>query len=1069
MASHNDAVPIPPPPTPQPASVQGLARLQALLWKEEVVSKRERNALAKIEHEMGRVASQTIVIAQLRDIVTRALVLSEPVERRKISGSGGGSRPFGFQEEQQYRRLVAYVQCEPATLARAVAHVQSVLSADEMAELANAVVCHFFVRSDRASHPESSALLRFMDELHAAVARTAASVRELLSPDRVIRFFWAAYFRRVARPYLAQALRETIVAIAEMPLSHAATIPATPSGAAPAAGRGGASSAAAMDRSLSTPTARANGKGGVGGLTTPSGVGVGGGGGGGGSAALQRQRSTPAAAARVRDTPTAPYGYAPMTLDALLAFSQRIISRVVESADSIPKEMRWVARSAWDHARARFGGGSGPPPQDVPAAAAAYEQMCVLLFSSLLSEALVFPELSDSMEPLEVNPSTRAKLRQIEHVVGAIFAGDDIDELLASSLDASVGKIEEVEMFRSKLSKMFSMQTRTAFVDSLVTVDEPDLSNASLVSSGELEWPLVVCPNDLLALHRIMWQYVDQCGDDLQELAALLEPMQSRPPFEPERNRLFAILPRFKSHAVEAAEEVTKQRVSDASQRSRTKVKLRAAVKMMPRTALLQSACPEVAELLVQQRHELLNSTGGRLVANALYEVMASLAELPSADQAEDFLPFIEEMCAESELVIAQYAEHGLDQALGATGGELPAAAAAATTAAAMGEAYVFHLVQEAAALEHQKQRLVEQQVQLLVRAVITPAAREFQVAVRSWRAQPCPDCAGEPQPDFDQFLCAACCAHMQGAATQIQAFHARYDDELRGLDEAVTLRVADWSIPRAYETLFPMCAENEQFAQHMQSLQFITPDYETFYRYLMEDHGGGELPSVVVHEESLLLVMEELLRINVHRGPNRKLECIYQFWRGIWELLNLTGTPAADEYVPLLSYITLKASPRHLLSNLQYVYTFAAGRKDPKHERALLDFGQAVKCLQCLRPARMTPGSPLTPTQERLRDAALNMQFAPEDILLALRQVEVQHMSQAGGGATDEIAFKRAKLSMLEWLMAAAELKEFFDTRGLDLQSDLCFEALIETKLDIRASRIYIQSYTIPALADSL
>ena len=190
----------------------------------------------------------------------------------------------------------------------------------------------------------------------------------------------------------------------------------------------------------------------------------------------------------------------------------------------------------------------------------------------------------------------------------------------------------------------------------------------------------------------------------------------------------------------------------------------------------------------------------------------------------------------------------------------------------------------------------------------------------------------------------------MQKVDQQIRTFHSQYEPQLRSMNETVALRVADWSIPRAFETLFPMCAENEQFALHMQSLQFITPDYPTFYRYLMEEHGENEDPQMFVHEESLLLVMEELLRINSYRGPNRKLECIYRFWLGIWELLKLSTVPAADDYVPLLSYITLKASPRHLLSNLQYVYTFAAGRSNSKYEKALLDFSQAVKCLQRLR-----------------------------------------------------------------------------------------------------------------------
>ena len=92
------------------------------------------------------------------------------------------------------------------------------------------------------------------------------------------------------------------------------------------------------------------------------------------------------------------------------------------------------------------------------------------------------------------------------------------------------------------------------------------------------------------------------------------------------------------------------------------------------------------------------------------------------------------------------------------------------------------------------------------------------------------------------------------------------------------------------------------------------------------------------------------------------------------------------------------------------------------------MDFGQAVKCLQRMRPRRMSPETPLTPGQAKLKDAASKMDFAEvhfslplsillappsvrfaaaqEDILLALRQVD-------GTEGADETAFKRSKLQV--------------------------------------------------------
>merc|ERR1712046_348107 len=98
----------------------------------------------------------------------------------------------------------------------------------------------------------------------------------------------------------------------------------------------------------------------------------------------------------------------------------------------------------------------------------------------------------------------------------------------------------------------------------------------------------------------------------------------------------------------------------------------------------------------------------------------------------------------------------------------------------------------------------------------------------------------------------------------------------------------------------------------------------------------------------------------------------------------------------------------------------------------------QAVKVLQKLRPARMTPDSALSVVQTRLQEAALNMQFVQEDILLALQQVDTPHDNM------DKVAFNRAKLSMLDWLVAATELKERLADEGVTVGSEVCFEALM-------------------------
>lgn len=977
----------------------------------------------------------------------------------------------------RYRKLFLNAQTEPRTLARALVAWECRQhelgdGGEALAGVANFLIYHLFPRCDRCSHPDAAGVLMLFDELHAAAADAAADVAILFGRHTLLCHVWTVYFRRTAKPFLSQALREMIVNIAAMPdpptrtasrtpartpapgvsleqnVSASRTMQESPVGRyllpsstpsrTPQTSARKAMSAAWRDMTAGTPNVV------VGGEAPP------------------RTPATPATESRQR--------YAPVPLDVLLAFGKKIISCVVDSAEAVPAELRWVIRSAWEHACAKFGTETSEPSKALegqlePEAQGSelHRAMSVLLYESLLSEAIIFPELSGSMEPLDVNPPTRAKLQQIECVLCAAFTGEDLVALTESSgiVIDSTGGDDEADMTREKL--LATTRDRYAFVDRLVAPpparEELAMlrSPSAIVSMGmkrtqpvvlsagkdetDLEWPIAVYPNDLYVMHQALHAY---CGEGVESTASgehsasiglceLLGQIGEAPPLlPPQRNKLFAMLPRFQSTAGNEADKALKElagvepqsveQQAAAKRREQTKKKLRAILKGLPKSAFAErggdGAGAGVLDMIMQQRGEALSSTGDRMKANTLYEVFLSMDSLPDLDKENDFLPFIEEICNESEHVIRAYTAYGLD-AQGASGVN------------GVGEEYIFHLRQETDVLQRQKDRIGEHIAQLQVRKVATPHARQIQVEVKGWLAIPCPDCAGEADINEDAFLCKACCQHMAGINTRVKDFYTRFDDELgrsptnmlpgNAWEPRVGLRLADWAISRAFESLFPLCEQNGAFERHMQSLQFITPDYGTFYEYLMEDYGGsgggdGDTQvQMLVHENSLMLVMEELLRINDFRGPNRKLECIVNFWKGIVELLSLTmGMPAADDYLPLLSYVTLKASPKNLLSNLQYIYTFREvdqqGRSpNVGYERALVDFGQAVKCLKRLRPRRMSPDTPLTPVQARLKEAAVAMDFAEEDVLLALRQIPAEDAALD----EDAAAFKRCKMKV--------------------------------------------------------
>ncbi|KAL3026490.1 hypothetical protein AAZX31_04G234100 [Glycine max] len=82
-------------------------------------------------------------------------------------------------------------------------------------------------------------------------------------------------------------------------------------------------------------------------------------------------------------------------------------------------------------------------------------------------------------------------------------------------------------------------------------------------------------------------------------------------------------------------------------------------------------------------------------------------------------------------------------------------------------------------------------------------------------------------------------------------------------------------------------------------------------------------------NESSWLLAQKELQKINMYKAPRDKLVCILNCCRVISNLLlnasvaSRENPPGADEFLPVLIYVTIKANPPQLHSNLLYIQRF--------------------------------------------------------------------------------------------------------------------------------------------------
>ncbi|KAK4490091.1 hypothetical protein RD792_000747 [Penstemon davidsonii] len=134
-----------------------------------------------------------------------------------------------------------------------------------------------------------------------------------------------------------------------------------------------------------------------------------------------------------------------------------------------------------------------------------------------------------------------------------------------------------------------------------------------------------------------------------------------------------------------------------------------------------------------------------------------------------------------------------------------------------------------------------------------------------------------------------------------------------QGLEKYVMTKL----FPRVFASVPEDVKADEQLHEKMALIQqFIRPE-------------NLDIKPTFQNETSWLLAQKELQKINMYKAPRDKLVCILNCCKVISNLLinaSLASNgdhPGADEFLPVLIYVTIKANPPQLHSNLSYIQRF--------------------------------------------------------------------------------------------------------------------------------------------------
>ncbi|MED6131360.1 Vacuolar protein sorting-associated protein 9A [Stylosanthes scabra] len=194
------------------------------------------------------------------------------------------------------------------------------------------------------------------------------------------------------------------------------------------------------------------------------------------------------------------------------------------------------------------------------------------------------------------------------------------------------------------------------------------------------------------------------------------------------------------------------------------------------------------------------------------------------------------------------------------------------------------------------------------------PSAADFVKAIKSFIVS---FSNNAPDPERDGGAVQEFFANMEAAFRAHPLWAGCSEEELESAGEGLEKYVMTKLFARVFASVPEDVKLDDQLSEKMALVQqFIKPE-------------NLDIKPVFENETSWLLAQKELQKINMYKAPRDKLVCILNCCKVIGNLLlnaslaSKDSPPGADDFLPVLIYVTIKANPPQLHSNLLYIQRF--------------------------------------------------------------------------------------------------------------------------------------------------